>query len=552
VIRSDEIRRTKKTINLTLDGIHLRFAPDIMTEFSSSLSEPRLRWTELKRLALVGLNRVAWQGSPGQAPEAELLQAAARQTLARRAGWQPALLPDDVADPVAAAEDERPWADAAASELLEALLGGRHPAMLTEWLTLAVAQGQLVRPIYLPRLLTLALQVELSPALLWQATGARGAWLAAQHPTWRALLPVEASAWETGTRPERLRYLVALRQHDPDAARELLLPFTEKSAFRDLAALLPALQTALSPADLPLLDSLTNHGRKEVRSVALPLLAQLADSQLVQQAVLRSSRWVTLDGDDLLVQLPEKADSVWLADYQPQPPQAGADFDQWSLQVGQRARWLLRELSLVPPAHWVEVLGERPEKLLRRLPYHPWGMVLLRGWLLAALNHGDQVWGQAIFRLLLYPKHDPVLRGEASYARWLPPGLRSPLMSLLPEDARDQLLAAAMPYVELTAPPMPFWLLLHSASPVGVPVAKAFAAKLFSLLQAGERQVSAELRQFVQAMTGVAMVLPAPYFQELLGTWALNPAYPQWYDPQLEGVIQLMAFRNRMRRTLLE
>lgn len=508
-----------------------------------------MTWTELQRLALVGLNRADWRGNAGRAPEAELLDMAARQTLARRAGWQPQPLPPETADPAPAPEDERPWAGEEASRLLEALLGGQHPPLLAEWLGLARAYDQLVRPRHLPRLLGLAEQASLDRPTLLRAIGARGQWLAAQHPQWRTLLPLPATTWQTGNRAEQARYLAQVRAETPAEGRALLTPLIEQGGFRDLAALLPALQEGLSTEDLPLLDPLATHGRKEVRRVALPLLAQLAQSQLVQQAQTQAGRWLQRRGQELVVHLPEKDDVAWLSDYKPQPPLASSDLSQWSLDLGQRARWLVQTLSLVPPTHWPDALGESPEKLLRRLPDHPWGMALLRGWLLAALNHQDATWGRAILRLLLYPKHDPGLRGAAGYAQWLPPGLRSPLMQLVPQAAREHLLEAAMSYVPLTGAPMPFWLLLHSPVPVGIPVAKAFAHKVYSLLQAGQRTLSPELRQFVQSMRGVAFVLPAPYFHELLSTWALNPAYPQWYDPQLEGVIQLMAFRHRLGRS---
>jgi hypothetical protein len=505
-----------------------------------------LSWSELKRLALVGLNRSEWQGPAGQAPEAQLLEELARQALRRRAGWQPQPLAAEQVPSEPAPEDALPWAGPEASQLLEPLLSGRHPALLREWLRLAVAEGQLVRPVYLPKLLSLASQVELPQELLLASVGERGAWLAKQHPQWRELVPPEEAIWERGTRAERARYLTHLRSQDAGAARQRLADCLETATFRELAALLPALQIQLSADDLPLLEPLASHSRKEVRQVVLPLLAQLADSQLVQAATARATQWLRREGEDLQVKLPTAQAVKSAAAYQPRPAGAGAGFEQWRRGLGERAQAQVRELSLVPPSYWCEHLGESPEKLLRRLPYHPWGMTLLRGWLLAALNHSDAAWAQAIFRLLLYPKHDPQLRGETGYDRWLPPGLRSALLELVPAAERDRLLAAAMPYVQLTAAPMPFWLLLHSPEPVSMPVAKAFAPKLFNLLQAGERQLSAQLRQFVQNMTGVAFVLPTGYFHELMSTWALNPAYPQWFDPQLEGVIQLMAFRHRL------
>ncbi len=503
-------------------------------------------WAELKRLALVGLNRSEWQGQAGQAPEAQLLEALARQALRRRAGWQPTQLSAEQAPPEPAPEDALPWAGPEASQLLEPLLSGRHPALLREWLRLAVAEGQLVRPVYLPKLLALASQAELPGERLWAAVGERGAWLARQHPQWRGLVPPEAEEWSRGNRAERVRYLSHLRRQKPEAARELLAETIQSASFRDLAALLPALQIELNAADLPLLASLADHKRKEVRQVVLPLLAQLAESSWVQAACARATRWLRMEGDALVVHLPSAAEVKPSSEYAPQPGGAGEGFEQWQHQLGERAQAQVRELSLVPPSYWSRLWGESPEKLLRRLPYHPWGMLLLRGWLLASLNHRDPDWAQAIFRLLLYPKHDPQLRGEAGYDRWLPPGLRGPLMAMVPALERDRLLTAAMPYVQLTAAPMPFWLLLHSPEPVSMSVAKAFASKLYSLLQAGERQLGPQLRQFVQGMTGVAFVLPAGYFHELMSTWALNPAYPQWCDPQLEGVIQLMAFRHRM------
>ena len=125
-------------------------------------------WEELVTTALLGTDRRTPPGAaPGRAAPVALLDAAATQTVRRRAGLRPA---PAAARPEPAPEDARPALPAAAARRLSMLLadrpgtggGGRRGTapdlmeLLPQWLATANARGFAAPPEMLPALLDAA------------------------------------------------------------------------------------------------------------------------------------------------------------------------------------------------------------------------------------------------------------------------------------------------------------------------------------------------------------------------------------------------------------
>lgn len=504
---------------------------------------------ELLRISLLGLRRAEADHPLTREGEAALLDRLARAAVEDRAAWVPPTLSD--VDALALPEEEAyPWASPEAGRCLQALLGGRQPLILLEWLERCVAQQRHVPPRYLPRLLDLALIRPIPSALLFEATGPRGPWLARQNPQWQALLPPKATAWREGSAAQRRQYFFHLRQQDPAEARARLQQLRQEKAWGELKRHLPTLAIGLTAADLPLLDPLTEHRRAEVRQPALSLAGALPDSQLAKRAQAQASGVLSWEDAALRVHFPKAEDWHYLSEYQPLPWQQTETKVQG---LGGRAQQLVRWLALIPPHQWERSLKRSPAQLLRLLPDHIWGEALFHGWLLATLQAQDTAWATQLLRLVLYPKHDPGQRGEAGYARWLPQALRPPLLALVPATERQRLLQAAMPYTEPgEAYPMAFWLMASLHEEVDPATTLAFAQQLSALLYRRGQTGQAALREFLPQLPQVATRLPVSSYPDLISLWAVNPAYPAWFDPFFQNALQVLGFRRRMHEAFAE
>src|SRR5439155_11236398 len=106
----------------------------------------------------------------------------------------------------------------------------------------------------------------------------------------------DADTWELGAIPSRVGYLARLREREPSRARELLAAAWDEEAPDDRAALLGALETGLSPTDEPLLERALDDRRRQVRAVALDLLARLPGGAWGQRMAAAPGRHADLGG----------------------------------------------------------------------------------------------------------------------------------------------------------------------------------------------------------------------------------------------------------------
>ncbi|GAB7041088.1 MULTISPECIES: DUF5691 domain-containing protein [Catenuloplanes] len=333
---------------------------------------------ELVSAALVGVDRRPWRGdsvlvdgrelrvhgTPADGrggPAGALLDAVAVAVAYRRSG--PAAIGGVAADEPAGAET-RPVVSARAGQRLVQLLtgagvpGGGDVAqrLLAEWLRIAAEQGLRAPAFTLPALLEAGRRsTALRPALALVA-GRRGGWLAERRADWRYLLaeaaePGDDADWATGTPGERLAFLTALRERDPDAGRELLAAGFDAEEPEQRARFLAALATGLSAADEPLLERALDDRRREVRQAAAEQLTVLPGSALRRRMTGRARSAVRFDGRRLIVTPPTECDAAMRRDgIAPKPPRG----------VGERA-WLLEEVvARTPLTAWTETTGLDP------------------------------------------------------------------------------------------------------------------------------------------------------------------------------------------------
>ncbi|KKD04690.1 DUF5691 domain-containing protein [Streptomyces sp. WM6386] len=377
-------------------------------------------WEELVTTALLGTDRRTPPGAaPGRAAPVALLDAAAAQTVRRRAGLRPATA---AARPVAAPADPRPALPVAAARRLSMLLadrpgtggGGRRGTapdlmeLLPQWLATANARGFAAPPEVLPALLDAARgRTDLRPAALAFA-GPRAVWLARLNPDWRFALRAAPGGdpalphprdtdrvrqlWQEGLFAERVALLAAIRAREPAAARELLAKTWATERAEDRLMFLDSLRTGLGADDEPFLEQALADRSRNVRATAAELLSALPDSALAARMAVRATACVALDRTretpTIAVEAPFECDASMERDGVVLKAPAGR---------GERSWWFGQLVEAAPLGTWAARLGGRSPQEIVALPVtDDWRSELHAAWCRAAVRQRDAAWARAL------------------------------------------------------------------------------------------------------------------------------------------------------------
>ncbi|MET7680143.1 DUF5691 domain-containing protein [Streptomyces sp. NPDC005423] len=374
----------------------------------------------LVTVALLGTDRrTPPAGGPAREAPVALLDAAALETVRRRAGLRAA---PAAKLPPRAPHDPRPALPAAAARRLAMLLadrpgsagGGRRGSspdlmeLLPQWLTAANGHGFAPPPAALPALLDAARgRTDLRPAAL-EFAGPRALWLARFNPDWRFALratPGGGAAlpdlddqegvrrlWEEGLFAERVALLTAVRAHRPPHARELLATTWPTERAEDRLMFLDSLRTGLHAADEPFLERALTDRSRNVRATAAELLSALPGSALAARMAVRASACVAVDrtraDPALTVEAPHECDASMERDgVLPKAP-AGR---------GERSWWFGQLVEATPLGTWTRRLGGRTAWEIVALPVaDDWQGELHAAWCRAAVRQRDPEWSRAL------------------------------------------------------------------------------------------------------------------------------------------------------------
>ncbi|MEU3849844.1 DUF5691 domain-containing protein [Streptomyces sp. NPDC029554] len=400
-----------------------------MTRTSAPVDAPVTGgWEGLVTTALLGTDRRTPPGTtPGRDAPVALLDAAAVETVRRRAGLRPARASQR---PRPAPEDERPPLPAAAARRLAMLLadrpgasgGGRRGTapdlmeLLPQWLAAANARGFAPPPQVLPALLDAARgRTDLRPAAL-EFAGPRALWLARLNPEWRFALraapgggaaPPPAAdddrtrqVWQEGLFAERVALLSALRSREPAAARELLATTWATERAEDRLMFLDSLRTGLSPDDEPFLEQALSDRSRNVRATAAELLSALPGSALAARMAVRAAACVAIDHTrssrtagtpptpSIAVEAPHECDAEMERDGVVPKAPAGR---------GERSWWFGQLVEAAPLGTWSRRLGGRTPREIVALPVaDDWQSELHAAWCRAAVRQQDAEWSRAL------------------------------------------------------------------------------------------------------------------------------------------------------------
>ncbi|MFF4657105.1 DUF5691 domain-containing protein [Streptomyces sp. NPDC001381] len=417
---------------------------------------PAPTWDDLVTAALLGTDRRTPPGTaPGRSAPAALLDAAAAETVRRRAGLRPGRA---APRPEPAPADPRPALPAPAARRLALLLADRPGGgagrrgtapdlmeLLPQWLAAANAHGYAPPAEALPALLDAARgRTDLRPAAL-RFAGPRALWLAGLNPDWRfarraapggdASLPRPEETgrieklWQEGLFAERVALLASLRSRVPDTARELLESTWPTERAEDRLMFLDSLRTGLGARDEPFLEEALADRSRNVRATAAELLSALPGSALAARMAVRAGACVavdhTRDRPTLVVEAPHECDAAMERDGVSSKAPSGR---------GERSWWFGQLVEAAPLAAWPARLGGRtPEQIVALPVADDWLSELHGAWCRAAVRQRDAVWSRA----LLGPPSAPGAGGPGAVSL----AERAKLLSTLPVGERAEWVA---------------------------------------------------------------------------------------------------------------
>ncbi|MFG1911124.1 DUF5691 domain-containing protein [Kribbella sp. NPDC048928] len=340
-----------------------------------------------------------------------LLDAAALATIYKRAGRKPL---QDLVPLEAAGGDDRPLPRPGAVRRLVAMLGGFQTTALGEWLRAADANGWGVPPEQLPALADYARNRAEYRPLVIAAAGRRARWLADLNPEWRFLHAALAEGndsqwWTHGTMIQRRTWLRQLRGQDPAAARVELAEVwpTESAATR--ADFLGLFTDGLSLPDEEFLESALDDRSREVRRVAVRLLARLPGSQYGERMTERLHSHLVATQGVLAVELPRSLTQSMERD--------GLD-SQNPEGIGKRAWWFHQIVANTPlQAMQLAWLGTPVEGCAPEVLQSAWTEAAIREGATDGATEGATRWA----RELLRTNANTGSRSPAELLRLLPP-----------------------------------------------------------------------------------------------------------------------------------
>ncbi|AYC39098.1 DUF5691 domain-containing protein [Streptomyces griseorubiginosus] len=385
-------------------------------------------WEELVTSALLGTARRTPPGVvPGSDAPTALLDAAAVETVRRRAGLRPTRAAER---PQPAPEDNRPALPAAASRRLSMLLADRPGTgssgrrgtapdlmeLLPQWLSAANAHGYAAPPHLVPALLDAARgRTDLRPAALAFA-GPRATWLARLNPDWRFALratpgggtalppPQDTGAvrqlWEEGLFAERVALLATIRAREAAAARELLATTWATERAEDRLMFLDSLRTGLSADDEPFLEQALADRSRNVRATAAELLSALPGSALAARMAVRAGACVAVDRTHatptIVIEAPHECDPGMERDGVVAKAPSGR---------GERSWWFGQLVEAAPLSGWPDRLGGRtPEEIVALPVADDWRDELHAAWCRAAVRQRDARWARALLGVPAAPE----------------------------------------------------------------------------------------------------------------------------------------------------
>ncbi len=354
-------------------------------------------WKDLLRVAVIGVDRAKLNEETAQFliekkiinPKSEageqLLTAVAAWNKLRKAGCQFTSFTREI--PPAAPAESKATAYVVAP-FLEQILNEEYPAALKECLGLLIQKKQLVPPQFLVGLIEKTSGKPELYKLLQLCGGERLKWLEklvyGKDPS-----TLEKKHFEKAFSIQRHQIFNQKREVHPEEALDWLKDCWKTESKTEKCFFLNALKENLSSKDESFINSCLNDASKEVRFIAAGLLAQLPDSEWLNEMRQNFKEWVEVRETSggkikLKLALPENVGEV-LSGKGIDP---GRNLSVKSMKVNSFAK----AASCMPPNWWNSTFNLSAQDFLPLFVRHEHGDTLLQAMIDASCLHKDVAW----------------------------------------------------------------------------------------------------------------------------------------------------------------
>jgi hypothetical protein len=336
------------------------------------------------------------EGLAGSEPESALLSVAGALRISEMAGQLPRPASGLSAAAPNIVEDAVPCS-AASRQRLAAMLDGRFPGALPEFLLRLARAGKRVPDEMLPAVLDYGLKAVLHRSLILPVLGQMGRWLAAQNPAWDYASPQAETLdgllklWRSAAVDQRGGLLIQLREMRPEWGLALAQSTWKSEPPAARSKFIRMLKIGLSAADEPFLEAALDDRDLSTRRMAADLLAQIPGSRLVQRMTAIASdflRWTPGQQYSITITLPDQIPPAILRD--------GVLPITANIAAIVRRTRITTIVGAIPLVHWENAWGVSPEEVISAALNSAWPRVVIKGLILAATRQRNVEWARAL------------------------------------------------------------------------------------------------------------------------------------------------------------
>jgi hypothetical protein len=368
---------------------------------------PQSAWSALEHTALLGTRRESLQ-LPTIAPamdtflhdlqggdaEHVLLSMAGTLDLYEQIGRLPARIRPDRWS--GAPPESAPACPAQAAIFITQMLEGSLSSLMPEFLGELQKAGLRIPEKLLPNMLAYGAKRANMRPLILPLLGNRGRLLAAQHERWAYAAvdpgswPSIRSAWESASKAQRPALVAQLRSQNPAQGRALVESTWRAENDQMRLLLIKELETGLSMADEPLLETALDDRSRLVRKRAAQMLAYLPQSRLCRRMVDYAPLYLAWTPDQA------RQISISLPEVTPEMRRNGIIGTNSSNAARVRSEEIIQLIGGIPLDTWTENWGVEPRIIARAVLTTAWPRTLTSGFSSAALRQNNARWARVL------------------------------------------------------------------------------------------------------------------------------------------------------------
>jgi len=350
--------------------------------------------------------------------EEKFLQMAAVAFNFRQCGVAPLIKEEVVIK--AAVQEEKPYCNPLAVQVLKDILEEQSHSLLKCWLQHCSAKEQTVIPELIPALLQVGVSQQYLRALVIACCGKRGEWLSQFNTDWQFYNPESDEViWQNGTSEQRKKVLQQLRTTEPLKASAWLQQTWLSENANTKAGLLKQLATNLSAEDVAWLEDVLEEKSQKVKEVALALLKRLSTSAVVINYWNILQKSITLKKEKALLGLrSETTLQIRLSSPDESIFKTGIEKLSNINAFTDEECIIYQLIAAVPPQNWEAHFNSTPKEIIVLFQKEKWTQKFLpaftkatvqfnnKEWAATFLQHGDELFSSSLISILSEQEQD--------------------------------------------------------------------------------------------------------------------------------------------------